>query len=90
MTYQFGPLLLLLYGYMWQRYILLCVLVFLPLVSGAQFDLGSFGAPSLNITLDPAFPSPGQTVTASIDDDTANFKGITVFTVGRNQHFWGY
>lgn len=63
---------------MWQRYTLLCVLVFLPLVSGAQFDLGAFGTPTLDITLDPAFPSPGETVTASIDDYSGGLYGAKI------------
>lgn len=63
---------------MWRRYTLLCLLVLFPFVSGAQFDLGNFGTPALNITLSPAHPSPGESVTASIDDYAGGLYGARI------------
>lgn len=60
------------------RFILLFLLLCVPAVSGAQFNPGSMGGSVLSISLNPPFPSPGETVTASIENITQSTNGSQI------------
>jgi hypothetical protein len=65
---------------------LVFVLVCLPVVATAQFSSDFMGSgPTLSVTLNPAYPAPGETVTASLDDYAlgAAFSTITWLVDGK-------
>jgi hypothetical protein len=68
--------------------LLLFVFICLPSVSKAQFsnDFGGISQ-SLTVVLNPAYPAPGETVTASVDDYAlgAAFSTITWIVNGREE-----
>jgi len=81
---------------MWYRYVCLVVLVCLPSVSAAQMgglDGLTAGNQEPTITLDPLFPSPGQSFTATVQDFSRTVFGSeitwsyngTVIEEGSNQ-----
>jgi len=79
-TWLFGRLILLLYGYMRLRVLLVALVIFFPsAVAMAQFDVAQFGGtPQIAITLNPITPSPGELVTASIDDYAGGVYGSEI------------
>ena len=54
------------------------LLCFLPLFSHAQIGTGDFLNTSLAIELSPAFPSPGDSFTATINDYSSDAYGATI------------
>ena len=86
-TWLFGRLILLLYGYMRLRVLLVALMILSPFaVAMAQFDAAQFGGASeISITLNPSNPSPGDLVTASLDDYAGGVYGseITWFYDGQ-------
>ena len=79
-TWLFWLIILLLYGYMRLRVLLLALVILFPsAVVTAQFDAAQFGGtPQITITLDPTHPSPGDLVTASIDDYAGGVYGSEI------------
>lgn len=77
-TWLFMRLILLLYVYMRLSIVLLFVAMCLPGISLAQFGLETFDTPELAITLNPAHPSPGDIVTASLDDYAGGVFGAQI------------
>lgn len=76
---------LLLYVYMWQRYCFVFVLCFLPLISGAQFGIGDIQSQQSSIVLNPAFPNPGDTVTATVNGGSNVFGSQLTWTYNDEQ-----
>lgn len=62
------------------RFLLVALLIFIPLAGAtAQFNAADFGAtPQINISLNPSNPSPGDLVTASLDDYAGGVYGSTI------------
>jgi len=67
---------------MWYRYYLLFIFACVPLVGQAQFDLGSLQTPGQtgSIVLSPAFPAPGESVTATVDAGSNVFGSEITWT----------
>lgn len=57
----------------------LCLtIVFLPHYSHAQSALGQLSSTNLEITLDPAYPEPGEKVTASLNNFVSSLYGAEI------------
>jgi len=87
-TWLFVAMILLLYGYMRLRVLLIALVILFPSAAAvtAQFDASQFGqTPQISITLNPNNPSPGELVTASLDDYSGGVYGseITWFYDGQ-------
>jgi hypothetical protein len=66
---------------MWYRYCFLFILVILPVVSAAQlgnFDSLTSGEQQPTITLDPRFPGPGESFTATLQDYSGTVFGSQI------------
>jgi hypothetical protein len=73
-------MILLLYGYMRLRVLLVALVILFPsAVATAQFDAAQFSeTPQIAITLNPSNPSPGDLVTASLDDYAGGVYGSEI------------
>lgn len=63
------------------RILSLCLVLlwgFYAVSASAQFDLGSFANPTSGIELQPAYPEPGEQVTATIADYQSSNYGATI------------
>ena len=70
---------------MWQRYCFVFVLCFLPLISGAQFGIGDMQNQQSSIVLSPAYPNPGDVVTATINGGSSVFGSQLTWTYNGEQ-----
>lgn len=72
-------MILLEYGYMRSLVLLAAFIILLPSVAVAQFDMSALGGtPQIAITLSPTHPSPGDVVTASLDDYAGGMFGAQI------------
>lgn len=63
---------------MLQRILLVCITFSVPFLVSAQLDLLGISNPEIGITLSPSYPSPGEVVTASLDDYAGGVFGAQI------------